>query len=260
MMQNILPHLDPASTSASTIDIEAFSPLITVATVVWNAAGTLEDTILSVVGQTLKNFEYIVIDGGSTDGTLDILAKYRGHISTLIIEKDKGIYDAMNKALLHARGQWLLFLGADDLLATSQTLEQVAVYLRNPTKIYYGDVTFNSTGRRYCGRMSTYRLMQQNLCHQAVFYPAEVFRSKLYDLNIGLLADYKYNIELWASRHPFHYLDFVIARFEDRGASSKPDQRFELQRIPLIRQHFGWHWALIKRCRTLMVKLIRRPQ
>lgn len=230
-------------------------PLITIATVVWNGAATLEATILSVAGQTFRDFEYVVIDGGSTDGTLDIVSRYRDQVTTLVSEKDRGIYDAMNKALLQAKGRWLLFLGADDTLAEPDTLAKVARHLLDPTRVYYGDVTLNSSGQRYCGPMSSYKLMQQNICHQCIFYPAQVYRQKKYDLEVGLLADYKYNIELWGGPHAFQYMEVVVARFEDKGASSKPDRKFERQRLPLIRHQLGWQWALVKQCRTLMVRL-----
>lgn len=234
------------------------TPLITIATVVWNGAATLEATIRSVAGQTFRNFEYVVIDGKSTDGTLDILARHQQDITTLVSEQDKGIYDAMNKALRQAKGQWLLFLGADDTLVDPQVLARVAEQLQDPSRIYYGDVVLQSSGRRYCGPMSTYKLMQQNICHQAIFYPAKVYRDKPYDLDAGLLADYKYNIELWGGPHAFQHMDMPVAVFEDRGASSKPDQKFERLRLPLIQQHMGWHWGLVKQCRTLLVRLRNR--
>jgi glycosyltransferase involved in cell wall biosynthesis len=90
-------------------------PLITVITVVFNGAKTLEQTILSVVNQTYKNVEFIIIDGGSTDGTLDIIRKYEYAIDYWVSEPDKGIYDAWNKGLAKASGEWIAFLGSDDI-------------------------------------------------------------------------------------------------------------------------------------------------
>ena len=89
-------------------------PLITIITVAYNAVKDIENTILSVLNQTYPNIEYIIIDGGSTDGTLDIIKKYEDKISYWVSEPDKGIYDAMNKGIVKANGDYLFFLGADD--------------------------------------------------------------------------------------------------------------------------------------------------
>jgi len=93
-------------------------PLITIITVVYNGEKYLEETIKSVINQTYPNVEYIIIDGGSTDGTLDIIKKYEDYIDYWVSEKDKGIYDAMNKGILVSNGKYLLFLNADDFLIT----------------------------------------------------------------------------------------------------------------------------------------------
>ncbi|WP_377157432.1 glycosyltransferase family 2 protein [Roseateles sp. UC29_93] len=250
--QAVLP--PPAPTSGD-------RPLITIATVVRNGAATLEATIRSVAAQTFTDMEYVVVDGGSTDGTLDILRRHEAHVTTWISESDKGIYDAMNKALALARGRWLLFLGADDTLTAPDILAKVAAMLDDARTVFYGDVILKSSGRAYCGEMSTYRLMQQNICHQAIFYPAEIFRSKPYDLDAGLLADYKYNIELWGAGVPFTHVPLAVSLFEDAGASSRPDKKFESMRLALIDQHLGWPHGLIKRVRNLLVKvgnLLRR--
>lgn len=233
-------------------------PLITVVTVVRNAAATIEATILSVAAQRFPEVEYVVIDGVSTDGTLDILARHATHITVCVSEPDKGIYDAMNKALALAKGRWVLFLGGDDVLTGPDILAQVAARLADENTIYYGDVVLNSSGQRYCGQINTYKLMQQNICHQAIFYPATVFKRKPYDLHAGLLADYKYNIELWGGTHPFEYMPLTTAYFEDAGASSRPDLKFEGMRLALIRQHLGLGWSILKRMRSLLVTIRNR--
>jgi glycosyltransferase involved in cell wall biosynthesis len=86
------------------------NPLVTIVTVSYNVVSTIERTILSVVNQTYSNIEYIIIDGGSTDGTVDIIKKYMDKIAYWVSEPDKGIYDAMNKGILMAKGQWINFM------------------------------------------------------------------------------------------------------------------------------------------------------
>lgn len=231
------------------------SPLITIATVVRNGAGTLEATIKSINEQTFLDFEYIVIDGCSSDGTLDIIKRYSHCISTWISEADKGIYDAMNKALSLANGRWLLFLGSDDTLSSKEVLSNIAAFLNDEQSVYYGDVILKSSGLLYGGKMNTYKFMQQNICHQALFYPKNIYKSNVYDLQSGLLADYKYNMELWGGSVSFHYIPMVVSLYADCGLSSRPDDRFESIRLDLIDRHFGWIWGQIKRIRNGLVKI-----
>ncbi len=104
-------------------------PFLTVITVVFNGAATLEHTIRSVMEQTCRNIEYIIIDGGSTDATLDILRKYEEVIDYWVSEKDAGIYDAMNKGIVLARGDYIGMLNSDDYFASTSALEKIALHL-----------------------------------------------------------------------------------------------------------------------------------
>src|SRR5882757_1386619 len=97
--------------------------LVSVITVVYNGASTLEDTIRSVAGQTFRDFEFLIVDGGSKDATIDIIKKYPDTVTRWISEPDKGVYDAMNKGIRLAEGEWLYFLGSDDTFQDSGVLE-----------------------------------------------------------------------------------------------------------------------------------------
>jgi len=112
-------------------------PLITVITVVLNGKKYLEDTILSVVNQTYNNIEYIIIDGGSTDGTLDIIKKYEEEIDYWQSEPDSGIFEAMNKGIKLATGDWIHFLHSDDRYYNDDVLEKVVKVLNNSGKYFY---------------------------------------------------------------------------------------------------------------------------
>ena len=100
-------------------------PMISIITVVFNGEKYLEQTIKSIINQTYKNFEYIIIDGGSTDGTLEIIKKYEDKISYWISEKDKGISDAFNKGVMAAKGDYINFQGDGDGFLSSETLEEI---------------------------------------------------------------------------------------------------------------------------------------
>jgi len=123
-------------------------PLITVVTAVFNAFGTIEATIESVLGQTYGSVEYIIIDGGSTDGTLDIIRKYEHAVDYWISEPDKGIYDAMNKGIRTSRGTWLNFLNAGDVFSNHSVLESIAkIYFCSDARFIYSDVLLSTGGR-----------------------------------------------------------------------------------------------------------------
>src|ERR1700733_2398323 len=98
---------------------------ITIITVCYNACHCIEKTIKSVINQTYPNIEYIIIDGASTDGTLEVINKYKNHVQKLISEKDNGIYDAMNKGVRHCSGEIIYFLNADDRLYSPDTVKDV---------------------------------------------------------------------------------------------------------------------------------------
>jgi len=230
-------------------------PLVSIAMVTFNARPTIERAIRSVIDQQSHHAELVLVDGASTDGTLDVirdLAPWRG---CWLSEPDGGIYDAMNKALELARGDWLLFLGADDELLTS--LDELIAELHDPTAVYYGNVLLGSRGTVSGGRFSTYRLMQDNICHQAILYPRAVYSTKTYDTTCGVLADYKYNIELWGRGERFVYLDRTISRYSENGVSSQGDPAFEAVKLIAIRDHLGLPMFFLKRARSLAVRTLR---
>lgn len=231
------------------------TPKISVLTVVRNGERTLRHAIASVIGQLGDNIEYVIVDGVSTDGTVDIITQYGDQLAYWLSEPDHGIYDAMNKALAVARGDWVIFLGADDELKPS--LQAVARELSDPLAVYYGDVEITATGRISGGRFNRYRLMQENICHQAIFYPRSVYQTKQYDTDAGMLADHKYNIELWGSGTPFLHLSRVISRFNDVGASSGNQAYFEAIKLATIRSSFGPLFYALKLVRTAVVRVMK---
>jgi glycosyltransferase involved in cell wall biosynthesis len=213
-------------------------PLISIVTVVLNGAATLERTIQSVAQQVFRDYEYLVIDGGSTDGTVDLLRKYESSITYWKSEPDEGLYDAMNKAVRQARGQWLLFLGADDLLAAN--LADIAPLLREPDTVYYGDVYMPGRGRSYDGAFNGYKLLFGNICQQAIFYPRRVFDAYSFDTRYKLWADHVLNMACYGDqRFRFRYIGKQIAIYNDQsGASANAvDRAFLADREALIRKY-----------------------
>ena len=205
-------------------------PVITVITVVFNGILTFENTILSVINQSYKKIEYIVIDGGSTDGTVDLIKKYQDRISYWVSEPDNGIYDAMNKGAAMSTGDWIYFLGADDFMFNC--IHQV-VPLFESESIMYGDVIFKMNQNRLYGKFNSFKFIIHNMPHQALFYPRRVFDKYTYEKKYIYLADYYLNLLCWNDKSfKIKYLPYAIAEYNDLGVSSvKYDVNFINDRI-----------------------------
>lgn len=218
-------------------------PKISIGMVVYNGARHIRRALQSVADQSARNIELIVVDGGSTDGTLEILHEYAEHVSVLVSEPDRGIYDAMNKVCGLATGDWLLFMGCDDELL--DVIHDVSRFFSRADCAYYGDVVFLHSGEVYGGRFSRRRLMRQNICHQALFYPRAVYAGYRYSLDYPLLADYAYNIRLMGDAVPFVYIPRVIAVFNERGSATGRDADFQRDRRAILRAAFGNLYILL---------------
>jgi glycosyltransferase involved in cell wall biosynthesis len=214
-------------------------PLISIIIVTYNASSLLQNAIDSVINQTYKNIELIIIDGNSTDNTVDIIKKNKSSINFWISESDNGIYDAMNKGVMHCSGDYILFLGADDVL--HNVLDQVAERLVNLSCVYYGNVFFESIQKEYDGEFNAYKLAVKNICHQAIFYPKSVFLKYKFNTKYKIRADHYLNLECFSDKKfRFQYMNINIANYSDGGFSSFGyDIEFNKDRLPFIKSHFG---------------------
>lgn len=200
---------------------------ITVLTVCYNSADTIGKTIESVKKQTYPNIEYVIVDGGSKDATIDIINEYKDKSFVVLSEPDKGIYDAINKGLKLATGDFLLVLGSDDTLIDEKTIENVVSFIEDKDTVYYGDIFRTIRNDRYCGKYNSYKLAVKNIPHQALFYPKSVYKVNTYKLEYRLFADYVYNIELW-NNHKFQYIPVVVTNYYDGASSSTlEDKNFD---------------------------------
>lgn len=212
--------------------------LISIILVTRNAEKFLQRCLDSIYAQAYPLIEIIVIDGASTDRTLAILEENSARLAFWKSENDNGIYDAMNKALDHVRGQWVYFIGADDTLTPAFSL--LARELQDPHSIYYGSVL--KSGRKYLGELSPYKQAKTGINHQAIVYPAKLFSSYRYDTSYPISADHVFNMQCNSNRHyRFVFRDFDIAVFNDTGISSvQKDLFFEKHKSKLILEHFGF--------------------
>lgn len=196
-----------------------------VITVMFNAEKYAEKTILSVINQNYKNVQFIVVDGKSTDNTKEVLNKYKDHIDVLISEKDHGIYDAMNKGIGVADGDYLIFMNAGDRFASSSVLEIMNNSIKNSAYVYYGNTlqVYADKVERRIEKTNRFRITRFNICHQSLFYPSALLKNNPYDLNYSVLADWVLNIKLMGITR-FKYVETDICEYDMTGLSSTDDK------------------------------------
>ena len=231
-------------------------PRFSIVTSTFNAGQALATTARSLQAQTFRDFEWLVMDGASTDDTVGIARSFGDLVTTLVSEKDTGIYNAWNKALPRIRGEWVLFLGAGDALFAPDTLEKVAARLDGlgpEITTAYGSVTVADTaaGVDLRVRNPAWRGLQGPWgggrpllpCHQGVFQRASVFRGFRFDERCRISADNEVLLrELVAGRGA--KLDVMVARFEAAGISSKPENRLRMVSESIyINWKLGIFWA-----------------
>lgn len=201
---------------------------VSIITVVYNGAKTLEQTIQSVVNQTYANIEYIIIDGGSTDGTLDIIKKYEKHIAYWISEKDKGLYDAMNKGIKHAKGEIIGMINSDDWYETNAVELIIEAYKNNPDKkIFHGDrfdVQEDETKsiRKFHPSKIKFLYYGMTYNHPSMFVKKEVYQQRLYNTEMKSLSDYEF-VLYWFLRQPqwFFYIPIAYVNYRLDGISAQ---------------------------------------
>jgi glycosyltransferase involved in cell wall biosynthesis len=195
---------------------------ISIITVVFNGVRTLEATIQSVLNQTNKNIEYIIIDGGSTDGSIDIIRKYERGIFYWTSEPDKGIYDAMNKGVEKATGQWINFMNSGDRFAAPDVLDLFS-YALFDADILYGDAIIEYPTFRTSYEILPLTAMwrQMAFCHQASFVRTTVMKEKRFDLTYELSADFDFMYHAYRNGKNFLYLNKLICFFDFKEGASR---------------------------------------
>lgn len=210
---------------------------VTVVTAVLNDAGHIEQTILSVISQTDIEIEYIIVDGGSKDGTLELIGKYKDKISLLISEPDRGVYDAMNKGIKYSTGDFVYFLNSGDVLLNPSILSKIKLEeLKEKNAIIYGNVVVAYGNIEALEKPrpffnSKMKFKGIGICHQSMFFPGELIRNEKYDLSYKIAADYDLVYRLWRKGTEFLYRDITIAKYDwGKGISSNPYKLLDVYR------------------------------
>ena len=199
--------------------MSSIRPLVSVVTVVFNGEKYLEETIQSVINQTYKNIEYIIIDGGSTDGTLDIIRKYEDKIAYWVSERDRGIYDAMNKGVMASNGDWINFMNAGDRFYSNHTIEDIFATSYLGCDIIFGDLmldygSFTRTQKAY-DINSLWKGMI--FSHQSCFISSELHKKKLYSLDYSIGADFDFFYSSYLEGTKFEYIPKAISIMNTNG-------------------------------------------
>ncbi len=227
-------------------------PVISVVTVVRNGEHSLEQTIQSVLQQTYGAIEYIVIDGASTDGTLDIIKKYERKIAYWISEPDKGIYDAMNKGISASSGELINLLNADDYLEPNAVELVVAKYLdMRKSAIIYGHAF--AVDDRYSVKAPLFSRpaywLGMTINHQSMFVHRKIYESiGLYDIQYRAAADYDFLVRSFRNNVPFELVEACIVNYRNSGVSFTSTRHREESNIINKKQFGTWskkRWAFI---------------
>ena len=235
------------------------NPLISIITVVFNAEEFLEETILSILNQDYKNIEFIIIDGKSTDLTLDVIKKYHDKIDILVSEEDKGIYDAMNKGIGLANGEWLNFLNAGDLFFGNNILTKVFEKKRTDAAFLYGKVGYYSIEYgtiKTHGKKVSIRDFKTSfpVCHQSMFFNKEIFNHfGRYDLSYKVTADYDLVIKIFKDRTiNKEYIDITISKFLIDGFGFNNSIKAHWETVRIADNHFNFFIKIIARLRFII--------
>ncbi len=202
------------------------TPKISVVTVCYNAVETIEKTILSVLNQTYSNVEYIIIDGVSTDGTIDIINKYRDRIAYFVSEPDKGIYDAMNKGIKAATGDWINFMNAGDVFYKNSTIDEVFCgnAYSEEIKVLYGDVVIKAgVQNEYVKhiKVSDESEIAFSINHQSCFTKRDILFAIGFDTTYKIAADANSFFEIYRRGYSFEHIPIPISIYDNMdGVSS----------------------------------------
>ena len=224
------------------------TPKFSIITVTYNAESVLEDTLQSVISQTYHHVEYIIIDGASKDSTLSIIDRYKDRITKVISEPDKGLYDAMNKGMRQATGDYLCFLNAGDSFHEDDTLQQIVHTITESElpDVLYGETALVNNERHFLRmrRLSTpevltWKSFKQGMlvCHQAFF--AKTSLAEPYDLQYRFSADFDWCIRVMKKARTLHNTHLTIIDYLEEGMTTQNRKASLKERFRIMARHYG---------------------
>lgn len=207
-------------------------PKVTVVTVCFNVKEALLLTANNVFQQDYPSLEYIIVDGASTDGTVEALQNMGEKLNKWVSEPDKGIYDAMNKAVSMATGEWVIFLNAGDTFAENNVLKHIFEVPRQ-ADVIYGDVVKGNFVKQAEPPHNAHRMY---FCHQSCLTRKACLQDFPFDINHKMSADFKFFKQMWKARKQFLQLPFAIANFDTTGVSNTSRSKGLMDNIKVIKE------------------------
>ena len=257
-------------------------PLISIITVTYNAEPTIERTLRSVEEQTYPRIEHVIIDGCSSDHTLSHIQRYvernggRRHLIRVVREPDQGLYDAMNKGIQQATGDYLVFLNAGDRLHETSTIEQVAnlsewrrdranlAVLYGETDLVDGEGNFLRHRRLKAPEKLTSKSFRNGMlvCHQSFYARTDLAKSTPFDLRYHYSADYDWCIRLMqkAEKRRLRFLNthLILTDYLSEGLTTKNHRKSLIERLRLMIHHYGWSTAILEHLWFVVRAIIKR--
>ena len=212
--------------------------VVTVVTVALNAGPSLAATMDSVLAQTWPALDYVVIDGGSEDGSVAAIEARSDRLGAFMSEPDRGIYDAMNKGIALARGEWIVFMNAGDRFASPSVVEEVMQAEVEGIDFLYGDVEVSGRAGPIHVPSRPLETMWQRIAfsHQALFARTALMRAKPFDLTYEVIADYAFYYTQYVAGRRFHHVPLVVASIAPAGWSEQKLWRRTFERWRLVRR------------------------
>ena len=216
-------------------------PLVTVVTVTYNAEEFLVRTIESVINQDYENIEYIIIDGNSSDGTIDIIKRYEEYIDYWISEPDEGIYDAMNKGIDVATGEWINFMNAGDSFVSMEIINLLVTKLNNDVDILFGDIIRideDMSNQLYLKGRGLDTIWEAPPCwHQAMLSRININKKYKFDLRYITAADYNFMMDCFGNNYNFKYINIPFAYYLRGGVSDQLSFENKLEALIITSKH-----------------------
>lgn len=212
--------------------------LVSIITVVYNCADIIEETIKSVVSHDLNTFEYVIIDGGSTDGTVEIINKYLDKIAVFVSEPDKGIYDAMNKGISLSSGDFIGFINCGDKLLTLP-LQEIA---KNSDSFINSFPVLLSSGSTMFPSNGFLLRVKNTLPHQGCFYKKSDIL--IYDTKYKIFSDFNLNQNAYKNKQRISVFDSPVVAFHDEGGVSH-DKRNSKEIFEVVKANYGLHFQIL---------------